>query len=372
MSKMLYFDTSSTTRVYPDVVKAMNKIMLNDYGNPSSQHAMGDNANKLIISARKNIAKNLGAKPSEIFFTSGATESNNWVFSGLAHTNNLKKKILISQIEHPSVRETANLFRNWGYQIVEIPVYNDGFIDMRFIEENIDSNTLLVSVIHGNNIFGTIQDLKKIGDICKHKNTLFHTDAAQTFGKLKILVHDWNIDLLSASAHKIGGPKGVGLLYVKESVKFSPLIYGGGQEHGLRSGTENTSGIIGFAKALEIIKKTDKNKIKKVRDKFIEGIEEIGGRINGGKERRIYNNIHCSFIGVNSETLTAFLSHRGIYVSSGSACDSKKEKEDVTLKAIGLTAKEMKSSIRISLPIRVTKKDVNYFLNVLKKLIPKI
>ena len=372
MSNELYFDNSSTTRVYPDVVKAMNKIMLNDYGNPSSQHAMGDNANKLIISARKNIAKNLGAKPSEIFFTSGATESNNWVFSGLAHTNNLKKKILISQIEHPSVRETANLFRNWGYQIVEIPVYNDGFIDMRFIEENIDSNTLLVSVIHGNNIFGTIQDLKKIGDICKHKNTLFNTDAAQTFGKLKILVHDWNIDLLSASAHKIGGPKGVGLLYVKESVKFSPLIYGGGQEKGLRSGTENTAGIIGFAKALEISKSEDWNSLNKMRDYLIEKLELLGGRIVGSKLKRIPNNIFVTFDRVDAEKLLYYLSSRGIYISTGSACDSKKEVEDVALKAIGLTAKEMKSSIRISLPIRVTKKDVNYFLNVLKKLIPKI
>ncbi|MEK6811311.1 MAG: cysteine desulfurase family protein, partial [Nanoarchaeota archaeon] len=239
MVKEIYFDAAATTRVYPEVVKAMNGVMLDEYGNASSAHALGDRASKLIINSRANIARALGARTHEIYFTSGTTESNNWVFSGLAHTNSGKKKILISSIEHPSIRETAELFKGWGYNIVEIPVNSEGFVDLNFIEKNIDSETLFVSVIHGNNIFGTIQNLKKIGAICKRNGVLFHTDAAQSFGKIKILVHDWNIDLLSASAHKISGPKGVGLLYVREGIKFSPLIYGGGQERGLRSGTEN-------------------------------------------------------------------------------------------------------------------------------------
>ena len=372
MSNELYFDTSSTTRVYLEVVKVMNAVMLTNYGNPSSTHTLGDKAHKLIVDARRNIAKNIGAKVEEIFFTSGATESNNWVFTGLAHTSSNKKNILISSIEHPSIRETANLFKKWGYKIIEIPVNKEGFVDLNFIEENISNDTLVVSVIHGNNIFGTVQNLKKIGDICKRKKVLFHTDAAQTFGKMKILVHDWNIDLLSASGHKIGGPKGIGFLYVREGVKFSPLIYGGGQEKGLRSGTENVPGIVGFAKAAEIFLKKDWRKLEKIRDYLIDKLEEIGGKLIGTRGySRLSTNVFVTFIGVDAEKLLYQLSNKKIYVSIGSACDSKKEVEDKALSAIGLSVKDMGSSLRISLPVEVTKKDVNYFVKVLKELMNK-
>ncbi len=369
MVKELCFDASATTKVYDEVVKVMNEAMLSRYGNPSSAHALGNEAEKMLVHARENIARVLGCKSHEIYFTSGTTESNNWIFSGLAHTNSDRKKILISSIEHPSVRETANLFRNWGYQIVEIPVNSEGFVDTNFIEKNIDSKTLFVSVIHANNIFGTIQDLKKIGDICKRKRVLFHTDAAQSFGKMKILVHDWNIDLLSASAHKMGGPKGIGLLYVKEGVKFSPLIYGGGQERGLRSGTENVPAIVGFARALEISLKKDWTNVKKVRDYLIDELRILGGKLVGSTENRLCNNIFITFPGVNCEELLYKLSNKKIYVSVGSACDSKKDIEDTALKAIGLSAKNMKSSLRISLPVDVTVKDADYFVKVLKNLI---
>ena len=368
MVKEIYFDAAATTRVYPEVVKAMNGVMLDEYGNASSAHALGDRASKLIINSRANIARALGARTHEIYFTSGTTESNNWVFSGLAHNNSAKKKILISGIEHPSIRETAELFKGWGYNIVEIPVNSEGFVDLNFIEKNIDSETLFVSVIHGNNIFGTIQNLKKIGAICKRNGVLFHTDAAQSFGKIKILVHDWNIDLLSASAHKISGPKGVGLLYVREGIKFSPLIYGGGQERGLRSGTENVSGIVGFAKAIEISLSEDWSKVSQARDYLIRELELIGAKLIGSRARTP-NNIFISFSDLNAERLLYDLSSRGIYVSTGSACESKKETEDATLKSIGLGSKEIKSSLRISLPVDVTMRDVNYFLSVLKELI---
>ena len=369
MVKEIYFDAAATTRVYPEVVKAMNGVMLDEYGNASSAHALGDRASKLIINSRANIARALGARTHEIYFTSGTTESNNWVFSGLAHNNSAKKKILISGIEHPSIRETANLFKMWGYNIVEIPVDSEGFVDLNFIEKNIDSETLFVSVIHGNNIFGTIQNLKKIGAICKRNGVLFHTDAAQSFGKIKILVHDWNIDLLSASAHKISGPKGVGLLYVREGIKFSPLIYGGGQERGLRSGTENVSGIVGFAKAIEISLSEDWSKVSQARDYLIRELELIGAKLIGSRDNRLANNVFVSFSGLNAERLLYDLSSRGIYVSTGSACDSKKEIENVALKAIGLSTNDMRSSLRISLPVDVTMRDVNYFLSVLKELI---
>lgn len=366
--KELYFDASSTTAADKEVVKAINDCMIKNYGNPSSTHALGDKASKIVLEARNKIAMVIGAKPYEIYFTSGTTESNNWVFSGLAHTTQ-KKKILISSIEHPSVRETANLFKNWGYNILEIPVNNEGFVDLDFIEKNIDSETLFVSVMHGNNIFGTIQDLKKIGDICKKKGTLFHTDAAQTLGKTKILVHDWNIDLLSASAHKINGPKGIGILYIKDGVKVSPLIQGGGQERGLRSGTENVPGIVGFAKAIEIALKKDWNNVSKVRDYIITQLEKIGGKVIGSIEKRLTNNIFVTLPEVDAERLLYDLSSKGIYISIGSACDSKKKVEDHALKNIGLSSKEMKSSVRISLPYNVKKSDADYFLKILKDLI---
>ncbi len=370
--KKLYFDNSATTPVRKEVVFEMNKAMLTDYGNPSSNHAVGDRASKLLLDSRTKIARAIGAKVHEIYFTSGTTESNNWVFSGLAHTNPSKKRILISSVEHPSIRETANLFKNWGYKIVEIPVSSEGFVDLDFIEKNIDSETLFVSVIHANNIFGTIQPLKKIGDICKSKNVLFHTDCAQSFGKMKMWVHDWNIDLLSASAHKIGGPKGVGLLYVRDGVKFSPLILGGGQEKGLRSGTENVPGIVGFAKACDLSLKENWTKVSEVRDYLITGLEKIGGKIIGVSGRdRIANNVFVSFTEVNGEDLMYKLSNEGVYVSTGSACDSKKEKEDSSLLAIGLNKEQIKKSIRISLPFNVSKKDVDYFLKVLRKFVKR-
>lgn len=369
--KTLYFDCNSTTRVIPEVVKAMNTAMLSDYGNPSSSHALGDKASKIVLDCRTNISRFIGAKAHEVLFTSGTTESNNWIFSGLAHTNPDKKKIIISSIEHPSIKETANLFKNWGYTIVEIPVDEDGFVDIDFIEKNIDSSTLFVSVMHGNNIFGTIQDLKKIGSICKRKGTLFHTDAAQTIGKMKILVHDWNVDLLSASAHKIGGPKGIGILYVRDGVKFSPFMYGGGQERKLRSGTENVPGIIGLSKALSISLKKDWNSVAKIRDYLIEELIKLNAEIIGPDENRVSNNIFVSFEDVNAERLLYDLSNKGIYVSIGSACDSKKETEDSALKAIGLSNAEMKSSLRISLPVDVKKSDADYFIKVLKSLIKR-
>lgn len=367
--KELYLDNNSTTRVFPEVVKIMSKAMLEDYGNPSSNHFIGEKTSKLVLESRTKIARAIGSKVHEIYFTSGTTESNNWVFSGLAHTSQ-KKKILISSIEHPSMRETANLFKGWGYKIIEVPVNSDGFVDLNFIEKNIDSETLFVSVMHGNNVFGTVQDLKKIGDICKRKSTLFHTDAAQTLGKMKILVHDWNIDLLSGSAHKIGGPKGIGILYVRDGIKISPLIYGGGQEKGLRSGTENVPGILGFAKALEISDKTGWKNCEKIRDYIVEKLmknEKI--LIRGSMESRIPNNIFITILETDAERLLYDLSNKGIYVSIGSACDSKKEIEDLGLKAIGLSHLDMKSSLRVSLPIDITKKDADYFLKVLNDLI---
>ncbi len=370
--KILYFDNAATTPVRKEVVSVMNKVMLTNYGNPSSAHAIGDTASKLLFDSRVKIARAIGSKVYELYFTSGTTESNNLAIQGLAKANPEKKKIIISSIEHPSVRETCLSLKSKGYNIVEIPVSSEGFVDLNFLERNIDKNTLLVSVIHANNIFGTIQNLNKIGDICKSKKVFFHTDCAQSFGKMKILVHDWNIDFLSASAHKIGGPKGVGFLYVRDGIKISPLIYGGEQENGIRSGTENVSGIVGFANASELSLKNDWNEVSEIRDYLISKLEILGGKIIGTYGRnRLGNNIFVSFTGINGEDLMYNLSNVGIYVSTGSACDSKKEKEDSSLIAIGLNKELIKSSIRISLPFDVSKKDADYFLSILRKFIKR-
>ena len=224
--KEIYLDNASTTPIYKEVIKEMNKSYLEDYGNPSSLHKLGEKARNSVNKARTEIAREINANPSEIIFTSGATESNNLAFFGLAKQNKKKNKILISSIEHSSIFEISEALKKEGYKIIEIPIDSQGFVDIPFISRNIDNNTLLVSVIHTNNEIGVIQDIESIGKICKSKNILFHTDAAQSFGKLNIDAKKMNIDLLSAGAHKIGGPKGAGFLYIKENLKIMPLFMG--------------------------------------------------------------------------------------------------------------------------------------------------
>lgn len=371
MKKEFYLDNASTTRTNEKVLKEMQKYFLEDYGNPSSSHKLGEEARREIDKAREIIAKEINAKPWEIYFTSGGTESNNLAVQGLAKAFPYKKKIIISSIEHPSITEICNYLETQGYKITKIPVDAQGHVRIDAIEREIDKDTLLVSIMHVNNVFGVVQDLERIGEICKRKGTLFHTDAVQSFGKIGIDVSR-GIDMLSASGHKINGPKGVGILYIKEGIQVKPLVYGGGQEKGVRSGTENVPGIMGFAKALEVQKKINKDKIRKTRDKFIEELQKIGGKINGSMQDRIYNNVHVSFTPVDSEVLVQWLSKKGIYVSSGSACDSKKGKEDESLKAIGLTQIESKGSIRITINDEIEEKDVKFIVKEIEKAVKKL
>ena len=372
----IYLDNAATTRVKESVFSAMKPFFLGNYGNPSSLHEMGEKAEKEINNARKLFAKEIGALPEEIIFTSGGTESNNLAIQGVVNANKNKKKnkILVSSIEHPCVMEVCK-YLGGKYNVVKIPVGSSGLIDFNFLEKEIDNKTLMVSVMHANNIIGTVQDITLIGKMCSKKGVLFHTDAVQTFGKIKIDVKRACVSLLSASAHKIGGPKGGGLLYLKKGTKINPILYGGGQERGLRSGTENVPGIIGFAKALEKVKKIDQRKIQKIRDYLIdklESSENLRAKINGSKKERLANNVHVSFPGIENETLVAFLSHKGIYVSAGSACDSNKEKEDHVLKALGLSRKEISGSIRITLNEEITKKDVDFVIKNLEKSVEKL
>ncbi|MBI2452259.1 cysteine desulfurase [Candidatus Pacearchaeota archaeon] len=371
--KPLYLDNAATTRVDKKVVKEMENYFLENFGNPSSLHELGEKAKNAINDARKILCLEINAKPWEIYFTSSGTEANNLAIQGLARASQKKKKIIISEIEHPSVLEPCKFLQSQGFQLIKIPVNHEGLINMQFLKKQLEKNSkeiLLVSVMQVNNIIGTLQDIEKIGILCNQFNVLFHTDAVQSFGKLNIDVKKFNISLLSASAHKINGPKGTGFLYISEKIKISPLIFGGGQEKDLRSGTENVPAIIGFAKALELYKKINKNKILKLRSTLITKLEKIGGKINGSKENRIFNNIHVSFPNyqnLESDYLVTFLSQRKIYVSAGSACDSNKEKEDHVLKAIGLNSKEAKSSIRITINENLKEKDVDYVIREIKK-----
>ena len=363
--KAIYLDNSSTTKVFPEVVKEMQRYYMDEYGNPSSPHQMGEDARKSIDKARKEIALELRVKAHEIIFNSGGTESNNMALNGLTKG---RRKIIISAIEHSSVRETCSKLKEIGYEIVEIGVDREGFLNINKLENEIDEKTVLVSVMHGNNEIGVLQELRKIGEICRKRRVLFHTDAVQSFGKERINVRDMSIDMLSASAHKIGGPKGIGVLYLREGIELEPLIYGGGQEKGMRGGTENVPAIMGFAKALEIMKREDKEKVRKMRDRFISELEKLGGRINGSKEKRLWNNVNVSFP-FDAEIIVLKLSRRGIYCSTRSACLTKQKEESHVLKAIGLKEREMQGSLRFGLFVDTKKQELWRCIEELKKVL---
>ncbi len=353
--KELYLDNAASTKPWKEVIEEAGRVSEKYYGNPSSLHRKGEEAFDIMSKARKAIAKEINCLPEEIIFTSGATESNNLAILGSV---NEKNKIIISSIEHPSVRECAHSLKNKGYKIVEVPVDREGIIDVPFLKKEVDNRTI-VSIIHANNIIGSMQDLNEIGKICRSKGAVFHTDAVQSFAKTRIDCRNMGIDMLSASAHKIGGLKGTGFLYCRKEIELRPIIMGGGQEKGVRSGTENIPGIAGFSKAIEMQKKINYEKVRKIRDQFIKMLEIAGGRINGSIEKRMWNNIHVSFPGIDGENLAVFLSEKGIYVSVGSACDSKREREDHVLKAIRMNNDEIKGSIRITIDYKTSMNDVS-------------
>ena len=364
--KEYYLDNASTTKVDKKVVSVMNEFMLKEYGNPSSVHSLGENARKEIERVRKEIASEIGCKAWEIIFNSGTSEGNNHVLKGLSKKGN-RNKILVSEIEHPSVLECERDLREKGFKFEKIKVDENGFVKFSELMKKIDSRTLLVSIMHVNNEIGTIQDIKKIGEYCREKKVLFHVDTAQSFGKIRIDVNKMKIDFLTAGAHKINGPKGIGFLYVREGVKLKSLISGGNQERKERSGTENVPGIVGFGKALEIIKKINRDKVKIVRDELIEELERIGGKINGDREKRIWNNVNVSFPGLEGESMAVYLSEKKVYVSTGSACANNGNKNSYVLRAIGLNKKEIESSLRITLGSEIKMKDVKQIVERIGK-----
>ncbi len=372
--KQIYFDNAATTKVDGEVLRAMLPYLSEGYGNASSVHLKGQEAKDAMEKARRIIARSIGARTYEIIFTSGGTESNNLALKGLFFKNYPEKNhIITTKIEHDCVLNSCKWLEKQGAKVTYLDVDEKGFIDLNDLNNSITDETILVSVIHGNNEIGTIQDLEEIGKICKEKNVLFHTDACQSFTKVPINVKRQNLDLVTLNAHKIHGPKGIGALYIKDGIKIIPISHGGGHEKGLRSGTENIPGIVGFAKSVEIAKSKDVEKMTKLRDRLIEGILKMPNvRLNGPKENRLCNNINVSFNNIEGEAVGGYLENEGIYTSTGSACSSHSLEQSHVLKALGLSSIQVNSSLRISISKYTTEEDVDYVLEKLSKIVEKL
>jgi len=375
-----YFDNAATTRVDPRVAEAMLPFLTERYGNASEPHAMGIDAREALEASRSTIAGAIGARPEEVVFTGCGTESDNLAIKGMARR--LKKQgrhIIVSQVEHPAVFETAkHLEREEGFEVTFLPVDREGFVSPAAVDEAIRKDTTLVSVMHANNEIGTIEPVAEIGAICRERGVLFHTDAVQTLGKVPIDVEDMNIDLLAASAHKVHGPKGVGLLYVRKGLRPEPILHGGGHEGGLRSGTENVAGIVGFARAVELARDSfeeETARCRHLRDALIDGV--LAGvphtYLNGPRgDRRLPHNAHLGVRYIEGESLLLRLDAEGFEVSTGSACSSGDLEPSRTLLAIGLRHEEAHGSVRVTLGRWSTGAQVDRFLGALPRVVGQL
>lgn len=375
-----YFDNSATTIVTESVKDIMVKVMTEDYGNPSSMHMIGVDAEKYVKDSKDIIAKILKVDPKEIFFTSGGTESNNLAVIGTAMANKRSgNKIITSAIEHPSVSAPMKYLESQGFEVTYLPVDTKGVVDLESLKQVMDEETILVSIMNVNNEVGSIQPLEEIGKIIKNINpkVVFHVDAVQSFGKIDVKPKKDNIDLLSVSSHKIHGPKGCGFLYIKKNTKINPIISGGGQQMGIRSGTENVPGIAGLGQATkdcyDSLEETKAN-LTELKDYFIDKLEAIEGTtVNSQKgDEGAPHVVSVSFSGVRSEVLLHALEERGVYISSGSACASNKPAVSETLKAMGIAKELLDSTVRFSFSKFNTKEEVDYALEQLEALLPML
>jgi len=372
--KNIYLDSAATTKVDKKVIEAILPYFSEIYGNASSIHIKGQEAKRVLEQSRDVIAGSIGAKSEEIIFTSGGTESNNLALKGLFFANPNKKHIITTKIEHDCVLNASKWLEEQGVKVTYLDVDEQGFINLEQLKQAITPETLLVSIIHGNNEIGTIQSIVEIGKICREKGVLFHTDACQSYTKVSINVKKDNLDLVTLNAHKIHGPKGVGALYIRNGIKITPIAHGGGHEKNLRSGTENVSGIVGFAKAVKVAKGKYVNHMSSLRNKLIEGILKISNtKLNGAKGGgRLCNNINICFNNIEGEAIGGYLEAYGICSSTGSACSSKSLEPSHVLKAIGLSDLQANSSIRLSLSKFNTEKEIDYVLDVLNKVVEKL
>lgn len=376
----VYLDNSATTRCFDEVAQLMHKIMCEDYGNPSSMHHKGVEAEQYLRYAKGTLARILKVNEKEILFTSGGTESDNIALIGTAMANHRRGRHLITTaVEHPAVLQPMSYLENQGFQVTYLTVDREGRISLQDLERAIRPDTILVSIMHTNNEIGSIQPIAEAGALIKRINphTLFHVDAVQGFGKFHIYPAKMHVDMLSVSGHKIHGPKGVGFLYIREGTKVNPIIYGGGQQRGMRSGTENVPGIAGLAKAAEIAYAnldTDMDRMYELRDMFIRGVSGIDHvRVNGcpGREGAAHI-VSLSIRGVRSEVLLHAMEEKGIYVSAGSACAAHKPQPSATLKAIGVEKDLLDSTIRFSFSVFTTREEIQYTIQALSEVIPML
>ncbi len=371
-------DYAATSPVRSEVVKAMLPYFSQEFGNASSLHSYGQAASAALRQSREVIAKVVNADSNEIIFTSGGTESDNLAIKGAAYANREKGNHLItSSIEHPAVLNTMKQLEKEGFKVTYLPVDRFGSVNPKDVEKAITSKTILISIMHANNEIGTIQPIKEIGEIAKKHGILFHVDAVQTFGKLSIDVKTMNIDLLSASSHKICGPKGIGMLFVKKGVQIKPLFDGGAQEFHKRPGTENVSSIVGFAKAAELAHKEMKKesaRLTRLRDKLIKSVLSSvkGSRLNGHPVNRLPNNINFGFVGVEGEALLLVLDSMGIAVSTGSACSSHDLTPSHVLLAINPDPVKAHGSLRVTLGHEIKESDIAYVAKAIPKAVEQI
>jgi len=373
---LIYLDNAASTQIHEDVLTSMLPYLKEQYGNASSIHRYGRMSRKAIEKSRKQIASLINADPSEILITSGGTESNNTVLKGIPILNT-SSNIITSSIEHDAILEPCKqLFQN-GLEIRYLQVDKFGMINPSELKNDISDNTCLVSIMFGNNEVGTVQKISKISQICHEKKIPFHTDAVQTVGKIPIDVKELGIDLLSISSHKLHGPKGVGALYIKNGIQIDPIILGGGQEHGLRSGTENVANIVGFGKACEIAKNNlteNMAYVTKLRDLLIKKVlDEIPeATLNGDPKSRLPNNAHFTFLGVNGEDLIIKLDEYGIAASTGSACSVNTQRASHVLHAMGFSHEQITGSLRLTLGIFNNEKEIDQTVDSLKKIVEEL
>jgi len=373
---LIYLDNAASTQIHEDVLNSMLPYLKEQYGNPSSMHRYGRLAHKAIEKARKQIASLINAEPSEILLTSGGTESNNTALRGIV-MKNTSGQIITSSIEHDAILEPCKKLTQNGFDVDYLTVNSFGMIKCSDLQNHISEKTNLVSIMFGNNEVGTIQPISEIAKICNDHKVPFHTDAIQAVGKIPIDVKELGIDLLSISSHKLYGPKGIGALYIKNGIDVDPVILGGGQERGLRSGTENVASIVGFGKACEIAKNNlneNISQMKKLRDILVEKVlNEIPEVIlNGHSQSRLPNNAHFTFLGVNGEDLIIKLDEYGIAASTGSACSVNTQKASHVLQAMGFSHEQITGSLRLTIGIFNDQKEIEQTVDVLKKVVKEL
>ena len=374
---MIYLDNNATTPLDPDVAEKISQFIKEHFGNPSSLYPIGRKVKDIITEAREVIAKALGAVRTEIIFTASGTESDNFAIRGVLDALPEKNEIITSAIEHPAVMNTAGYLEKKGVKVTYVPVDEYGTVDVDFLKKAITPKTALISIMLANNELGTIQPIEKISKIAKERGVLVHTDAVQAFGKIDVNVNKLGVDLLSISAHKIYGPKGVGALYIRKGTDIWPLIYGGHQEREMRAGTENTIGIVGFGEAVRIMRERrdkDKKQIEKLAEQLRKGIEEKIPKVkfNGHEINRMKGTLNFSFYGLEAEAILLALATKEIYVSTGSACSEGAEEVSHVLEAIGLRPEVARSSIRMSLGRFNTEEDVKGVLEELPEIVKRL